>query len=63
MSNLHYFHGNKRNWDLCLVGVCLNFTGIKDFLQSTRMGGQAFRGFEIEVKTPITKDLNLFRRD
>ena len=43
--------------------ICLNFTVIKDFLQSTRLGGQAFRGNEIEVKTPITKDLNLIRRD
>ena len=36
-------------------GVCLNFTEIKDFRQPIRLWGQAFRGYEIEVKTPIYK--------
>ena len=36
-------------------GVCLNFTEIKDFCQPIRLWGQAFRGYEIEVKTPIYK--------
>jgi hypothetical protein len=63
VSSLNYFQGSKRNWDLCLGGVCLNFTGIKDFRLPISVVGQAFRGYEIEVKTPITKDLNLVRRD
>ena len=36
-------------------GVCLNFIEIKDFCQPIRLRGQAFRGYEIEVKTPIYK--------
>ena len=32
----------------------MNFTEIKDFRQSS-LCGQAFRGYEIEVKTPIYK--------
>ena len=35
--------------------VCLNFAEIKDFRQPIRLWGQAFRGYEIEVKTPIYK--------
>jgi len=31
VSTLHYLNGSKRNWDLCLGGVCLNFTKIKGF--------------------------------
>ena len=60
---LHYFRGSKRNWDLSLGGVCLNFTGIKAFRLPISVVGQAFRGYEIEVKTPITINLNLVRRD
>ena len=33
----------------------MNFTEIKDFRQPIRLWGQAFRGYEIEVKTPIYK--------
>ena len=63
MSSLNYFQGSKRNWDLSLGGVCMNFTGIKDFRLPISVVGQAFRGYEIEVKTPITINLNLVRRD
>jgi hypothetical protein len=35
--------------------VCLNFAEIKDFRQPIRSWGQAFRGYEIEVKTTIYK--------
>ena len=63
MSTLHYFHGSKDTGSLCPGGVCLNFAEIKGFRQPMRVVGQAFRRNEIEVKTPITKNLNLFRRD
>jgi hypothetical protein len=33
----------------------LNFTEIKGFRQPIRLWRQAFRGYEIEVKTPIYK--------
>ena len=55
VSTLHYFHGSIRNWGLCPGGVCLKFTEIKDFRLPIRLWGQAFRGYEIEVKTPIYK--------
>ena len=48
---------------MSLEGVAFNFTEIKDFRQPIRLWRQAFRGYEIEVKTPITKNLNLDRRD
>ena len=55
MSTLHYFHGSKDTGSLCPGGVCLNFTEIKGFRLPIRLWGQAFRGYEIEVKTPIYK--------
>ena len=57
MSTLHYLHGSIRNWGLCPGpgGVCLNFNEIKDFRLPIRLWGQAFRRYEIEVKTPIYK--------
>ena len=33
----------------------MKFTEIKDFRQPIRLWGQAFRGYEIEVKTTIYK--------
>ncbi|SVB51865.1 uncharacterized protein METZ01_LOCUS204719, partial [marine metagenome] len=42
VSSLIYFYGSIRNWDLCLGGVCLNFTGIKDFRLPIKVVGQAF---------------------
>ena len=63
MSTLHYFQGSIRNWGLCPGGVCLNFTEIKGFRQPIRLWRQAFRGYEIEVKTPITKDLKTWSRE
>ena len=63
VSTLHYLNGSKRNWGLCPGEVCLNFTEIKDFRQSTKLGGYAFRGYETGEQTTITKDLNLVRRD
>ena len=33
----------------------MNFTDIKGFRLPIRLWGQAFRGYEIEVKTPIYK--------
>ena len=42
VSSLNYFQGSKRNWDLSLGGVCLNFTGIKDFRLPISVVGQTF---------------------
>ena len=61
-STLHYFHGSKRDMEAYVFeGFALILLELRTFACLSVLR-QAFRGYKIEVKTPIIKDLNLVRR-